>query len=669
MQSLSWYYHRLSVMSSLEISHRLYWSCRALIGLFHHWPKADDLSINQVWEGPCTAQYFRSRSNLFFCDVEQLDPNDFPEKFRREAIEEAEQLLSHKFSFFSFRKEDFGEHIDWNYDYLTGISVPVSYSPYLDYRDSSVVGNEKSVRELNRHQHLVRLAQAYFLTRSPRFAHEIIDQVTSWIDQCPYMQGMNWTSPIESGLRLISWMWAFELIRCSGIITDEFAALFIRSIYQHLRYIHNNYSLHSSANNHLVAEASGAYIASTYWYELKHSNQWRRRAYDILCHECHNQNWEDGVNKEQSLGYQCFVIDLLLLPALLGTLNNEPFPPSYWNTLEKMVEFVAWVSDCNCNTPSIGDEDGGFAIQLAARNANCTESLLNTAAIIFNRSDLKTWARGRVDEKTLWIFGSSGLKRYNKLGSSYLHDFPRSNRCFNRGGYYIFRSGTDTQDEALLIFDCGPLGWPSAAGHGHADALSITLNIGGKKAIIDPGTYTYEGGYWRKYFKATPQHNTLAFGDESQAQYWDRFIWGKRFQSKLMAFQKNKDNVYIRGRVDWCNGNWHERELFWYPQKNCFKIRDQWKGLPLPVIRFCMSPAWKSKQVGHSSVFTHSNARLEVESSNGPTVIEKAYVSHQFLYKSTTCCVCIKLGSRTGETTTRVSWEIGKRKGVSSVRN
>ena len=103
MQSLSWCYHRLSVMSLLEISHRLYRSCRALIGLFHHWPKADDLSINQVWEGPCTAQYFRSRSNPFFCGVEQLSPSDFPGKFRREVIEEAEQLLSHKFSFFSFR--------------------------------------------------------------------------------------------------------------------------------------------------------------------------------------------------------------------------------------------------------------------------------------------------------------------------------------------------------------------------------------------------------------------------------------------------------------------------------------------------------------------------------------------------------------------------------------
>ena len=64
-------------------------------------------------------------------------------------------------------------------------------------------------------------------------------------------------------------------------------------------------------------------------------------------------------------------------------------------------------------------------------------------------------------------------------------------RAFAAAGYFVQRSGWKAND-AQLIFDCGGLGI-SSGGHGHADALSLTLFSGGREFLIDPGTSAYNG--------------------------------------------------------------------------------------------------------------------------------------------------------------------------------
>src|SRR5262249_58320886 len=59
-------------------------------------------------------------------------------------------------------------------------------------------------------------------------------------------------------------------------------------------------------------------------------------------------------------------------------------------------------------------------------------------------------------------------------------------------GYYVSRSA----DGQHLVIDGGPHGYRNG-GHAHADALSLTLSLGGRPVLIDPGTGSYTG-------KATP---------------------------------------------------------------------------------------------------------------------------------------------------------------------
>jgi uncharacterized heparinase superfamily protein len=86
-----------------------------------------------------------------------------------------------------------------------------------------------------------------------------------------------------------------------------------------------------------------------------------------------------------------------------------------------------------------------------------------------------------------------------------------------------------------LTFDHGPLGYLSIAAHGHADALSLTLDIDGEPVLVDPGTWLYgSGGAWRDWFRSTPAHNTLNIGDKSQSIMAGAFNWSRKAVTTLL---------------------------------------------------------------------------------------------------------------------------------------
>src|SRR2546430_2134468 len=83
-----------------------------------------------------------------------------------------------------------------------------------DLVHSSAV-DPKVIHELNRHQHLPRLAKAFFLTGEERYAAEALAQMESWIEQNPRWNGVNWQSSLEIAVRAMSWMWTIFLLMSS----------------------------------------------------------------------------------------------------------------------------------------------------------------------------------------------------------------------------------------------------------------------------------------------------------------------------------------------------------------------------------------------------------------------------------------------------------------------
>jgi hypothetical protein len=450
---------------------------------------------------------------------------------------------------------DSGTAPNWNRDPKTGAVAPLDFGKTLNYRDESLVGDIKYLWEPNRHLHLVTLAQAYRLTGEPGYLGGLRRQLDSWLDQCPYLRGPNWTSSLELAIRLINWSIAWELIGGSrsplfeGETGARFRDRWLRSIYKHMHFIRGHFSRYSSANNHLIGELAGLYVASVAWPFWPVTTKWRRAAKDGLEREVLLQTGADGVNREQAISYQQFVLDFLLLAGVAARGVGDGFSNAYWQRVEAMLEFVASLMDVGGNVPMIGDADDGYVVRLSQEPAFCPyRSLLATGAVLFERGDFRAKA-GALDDKTRWLLGSEVKAKWNRI-SPRTADLP-VRRAFPEGGYCVLGSDFETDREIRLIVDAGPLGYQSIAAHGHADALAFTLSVGGYEFLADPGTYAYHTQRaWRDYFRGTAAHNTVVVDGQDQSVSGGNFMWIRHARAACEAWESSESEDRFIGSHD-----------------------------------------------------------------------------------------------------------------------
>ena len=472
--------------------------------------------------------------------------------------EAADRILAGRLDVFALQDAALGEPPRWNRDPKTGIEAPLAFGKHLDYRDPAIVGDIKYLWEPNRHLQLVTLAQAYALTRDDRYSLGLRTQLESWLTACPFRMGPNWSSALEAGLRLINWALAWQLLGgldapvFRGTEGEAFRRRWLISVYQHAEFVAGHFSLHSSANNHLIGEAAGLFTAGVAWPHWERSRAWRETAQAILEREALLQNGTDGVNREQAFSYQQFELDLLLLPLLALRANGGDFPPEYAARIEAMLEFVASVMDAGGNVPMVGDADDGYAVRLDPRADFCRyKSLLAMGALLFGRGDFKAKA-GALDDKTRWLLGPDADARYGAIDTSRVALPVR--RAFPEGGYYILGCDFESPDEIRLVADAGALGYREIAAHGHADALAFTLSLGGVEMLVDPGTYAYHTeGDWRAYFRGTAAHNTVRIDGRDQSEQGGNFMWLRKAKAACARWASAPDEDAFEG--------WHDGYL------------------------------------------------------------------------------------------------------------
>ena len=440
----------------------------------------------------------------------------------------AERIGAGRIDVFALREVDIGSPPRWNRDPKTGIEAPLVFGKLLDYRDPDLVGDIKYLWEPNRHRHLVTLAQAYALTKEKRYFDVLKEHLESWWIACPYGRGPNWSSALEAAMRLASWSTAWQLL---GGMKDElfqseenlfFRAAWLRSIYQHAEFVRGWFSRHSSANNHLIGEAAGLFLAALAWPCWPRARAWLAASKAVLEREAVAQTAPDGVNREQAVWYQAAVLDMLVLCLLAGKANGEWFSPDYESRVEAMMDFLASIMDAGGNMPMFGDADDGLMSHLAPGPAPF-RSLLGTGALLFQRGDFKHKVGG-LDDRARWLFGAGADERFAALDVEKTRLPLR--QAYPEGGYFILGCDFDTPGEIRLVADAGPLGYRSIAAHGHADALSFTLSAGGREFFVDPGTYAYHTQErWRQYFRGTAAHNTARVDGLDQSEQGGNFLW------------------------------------------------------------------------------------------------------------------------------------------------
>lgn len=457
--------------------------------------------------------------------------------------EAADRVLAGRWDVFSLTDQALGFPPDWNRDPLTGKRIPLAFGKRLEYRDTARVGDIRHVWELNRHAELNTLAQTYALTGEMKYAEGCRTLLVSWFEQCPYPLGANWVSSLELAIRLNNWAFAWHLLGGADsplFASDAGAALrrrWLDAIYQHCDFAAGYLSRHSSANNHLLGELAGLYVASLTWPCWKESAGWRVQAKSELETEALKQNAPDGGNREQAFYYHHEALEWMLLAALWGQANGEVFSAEYMRRMEAMLVFIASVMDAGGHVPMVGDADDAHIVKFETeQHGDPYRSLLAIGAVLFERGDFAAKA-GALTDKARWLLGEGAAKTFADLRSTLTVSPTR--RAFPDVGYYLLGSAFDTADEVRVLADAGPLGYLSIAAHGHADALAFTLSVGGHEVLVDPGTYIYQGEMaWREYFRGTSAHNTLLVDGMSQSESGGRFMWLSHGNGRCIRFDE-----------------------------------------------------------------------------------------------------------------------------------
>lgn len=540
----------------------------------------------------------------------------------------ADEILAGRFRIFALQPVELGFPPRWNRDPRTGTLAPLAFGQTLDYRDESVVGNIKYLWEPNRHLELVTLAQAWHLTGDERYAVGCRTLLGSWFEQCPYPRGPNWTSSLELGIRLVNWAYAWRLLGGPGspVFREaagwQFRTRWLTSIYQHCHFISRHLSRYSSANNHLLGELLGVFVASTAWPAWRESERWRSWARAEFEREALLQNAPDGVNREQGIWYHHEVTDMMLIAAVMGRANGIEFSTGFWDRLETMLEFIASLMDVGGNVPAIGDSDDAVIVRFVPDDRfNVYRSLLATGAVLFERGDFRAKA-GAFDDKSRWLLGDAGADAFERIAPTPPAVPVRA--AFPDGGYYVLGSNFETDHEVRIVADAGPLGYLSIAAHGHADALSLTLSVSGRPILIDPGTYAYHTERaWRDYFRGTMAHNTVRIDGVDQSVTGGAFLWMTHATSRLEAFEVSGElDRFVATHDGYCRLRdpvVHRREVRYSKQKHVLDVVDRLhcRGLHDVEILWHFAPECRISVLEQSACIEIDTVRLTLAWPSG----------------------------------------------------
>jgi len=490
-------------------------------------------------------------------------------------IAAADRVLSGRVAFLG-REAAIPRAGGWQTDPLTGNPWPRVFHARVKTDPTVHSLDVKYVWELNRHQFLILLGKAYWLTGDERYAGKMTAVIRDWIADNPVDQGVNWTSSLELAVRAISWIWACRLCQGSAHLDSGFQDVFWSSIREQARYMARHLSFYSSPYNHLIGEAGALHLIGSLFPEERAGRGWEDLGWAILCDWIDRQFHEDGMSVEQATFYHHFTLGFYLQAIFLRRLNGKPVPATLLSRIEKALEFALHITRPDGTLPMIGDIDNARSLYFSSDHSWDFRGFLGMGAVLLNRPDFRHQCPD-LPEELAWLGTDGDLALFGSIAPAVP---TQSSVPFYRSGYFISRNGW-RNDADWLCFDCGeiagglhPDAVPSAA-HGHADALSFELAVKGRPFIIDSGFHTYFGDLeWHAHFRHEEAHNTVRAGELRQAEYCGRLKWRNVGKPRLHRWESTDLYDTVCGSISYAGDVRHTREMTWL-KHGFFLVRDR----------------------------------------------------------------------------------------------
>ncbi len=500
--SLGWYIHRLKAMTPSEVMHRV--SERWKHRLDHSF--ADSLRAIQL-------------GNAVRDALPVPDPAAASEILKDTLARDAAALIRGEWKLFGWREVSVGTPPQWHRDAAAAVCIPSkALAHQLNHRSLPSGADVRTIWETNRWSELVRIAMHDWVNGDLNAIRVSLDWLKDWCDNNPVGFGINWTSPLEVGLRLINFTWFDTLADRSlralqrdepdlaatlDALRQDHRILAERIVPAHAAWVWRYKSFGSSANNHLLGELVGLLHAVKRWPDLeKHTTSadtlWQEISRCIL-----DQFATDGGNKEQALHYHLFAWEMAWHAARLMRFTVGP-------ALERLHQAAVFFTHVAHDGEQweYGDNDDAQIIPLYHDRAHGVE-------------EWRSWMLGQPEGQSLNYW----------LQSPPLLNIPSSDWIAPESGMAVATDGA-----WKLRLDASPLGFGAMAAHGHGDALHISLWDGPEALLIDPGT----GGYFgmkeeRAALAAWGSHNGPQPAEGYQSpRRMGTFLWSEHHQVPVL---------------------------------------------------------------------------------------------------------------------------------------
>lgn len=501
------------------------------------------------------------------------------------------------------------DRIDWHSG-ITGEWDKFKYSLDIDTKFTDEIGDIRYTWEINRHQFFPYIALLYKQTGEKKYYNTIKEYFYNWSNENYYLRGVNWLSSMEVAIRSYQWIITYYIL--DKVSENDFREDIIKSVIASIEYVSKNLSKYSSANNHLILEAVIMSIVG-YCLDGEYNQDWFKKGYNILEKEISLQFNDDGVNKEQALHYQAFVIDAMLqYNFFLRKIGEKPIGEEIiYNSLK----FIGSLRADKFNF-DYGDSDDAKIISFSCEKKNYYQYILELGSIYYKEKFIEF---DSISNEVKFI---SGINKIDELKNV---EYEKS-KLYREGGYLVINNNNDN-----LLMDVGELGFGAIAAHGHADALSIIYYNKNNPIIIDSGTYIYNiENEYRNYFRSTEAHNTLCYKGLNQSEIKGPFLWGKRANVKVIEYIEKDDFIKIKAFHDGYSPLIHTRELEYY-FNNKIVIRDYFDDIA--KVNFILDNNVELNRISDNAVEIISNDSKVIFKANRIISIEETIISKSFLTK------------------------------------
>jgi hypothetical protein len=407
------------------------------------------------------------------------------------------------------------------------------WTAYERGKQSFDVQDVKTIWEPARLGWAFTLGRAYLLTGDESYAQSFWKHAETFLDANPAYLGPNWFSGQEVALRILAFVFAFQVFSHSNHSTGKRKERLSEAVAQHATRIPLTLVYAKAQNNnHLLTEAAGLYTAGLSLPEHPASERWRYLGWRIFNQALQTQISAEGTYIQHSANYHRLMLQTLLWVNSL-TIDGNTLQPLPGRSRKQGVAAVDWlmalIDPDSGRVPNLGPNDGAYILPLTTCPFNDYRPVLQTAASTF--LGVRPFPPGPLDEMALWLGreATSGKGREFTLGpQAPVLGEPHVLKNDELGSWAYLRAAR---------YSSRP---------GHADQLHFDLWWRGINVALDPGTYQYNAKPpWDNSLARTEVHNTVCINGKDQMKRAGRFLWLDWAQAQILEHQRAEDGSLI----------------------------------------------------------------------------------------------------------------------------